>query len=371
MSENSGEVKTPDTQMILHQARAAFLRNLPKGAETFLSAGCAGRWFFDWIEWTYGKTKTHIGVEFYCPKPDDLQDNVTWIANTCSDMSDVDSKSCDIVFSGQNYEHLWPNELIGFMLEAARITREGGLLVIDSPNREITEALNWTHPEHTVEGTPDEVVEAMHYAGFDVTAKKGIWLCRDGEAGRTLTFGASEQFGWSVTERLVAAVERPQDSFIWWVEARRSGRDPDRQKLADLLNGVFQKAWPQRLRRTQSEIGSKCDKDGNPWFQAPAGTTGALMYGPYAPLRPGRYVCTFEVDVANTKNGQSALVCEALSFSRTTKLAQQEVSTNGRRLVKLDFTIDDLLFGVEFRCITNGSADVSCRAYVDLVEYIA
>jgi hypothetical protein len=127
-----------DINLLLHQSRSAYLRGMPPGAKRLLSAGCAGLWYFEWIKQTYGCVPEHLGIEFYTPKPDGLDNNVTWIANTASDMSAVKSRSCDLVFSGQNIEHLWPEEVSGFMLEAARVLALGGHLVIDSPNRRLS-----------------------------------------------------------------------------------------------------------------------------------------------------------------------------------------------------------------------------------------
>ena len=142
-----------NVNLLLHQSRGAFLRAMPPGAQRLLSAGCAGLWYFEWIEQTYGRVPEHLGIEYYSPRPEGLPDNVTWIANTASDMSDVPDASCDLVFSGQNLEHLWPEEVAGFVLEAARVLKPGGHLVMDSPNRHVTRLLNWSHSEHTIELT--------------------------------------------------------------------------------------------------------------------------------------------------------------------------------------------------------------------------
>jgi hypothetical protein len=99
-----------------HHSRRALLRGIPPGAQRFLSAGCAGNCYFEWIEETYGRVPEHLSIEYYMPKPEGLPNNVTWIANTASDMSAVASASCDLVFSGQNLEHLSE-----FLLESARV----------------------------------------------------------------------------------------------------------------------------------------------------------------------------------------------------------------------------------------------------------
>lgn len=163
-----------DVNMLLHRSRGALLRQMPVGAERLLSAGCAGLWYFEWVSQCYGPVQEHWGIEFYTPKPEGLPSNVTWIANTAGNMEAVGDASCDLMFSGQNMEHLWAEEVAGLLVEAARTLKPGGTLVVDSPNRGITEQITWSHPEHTIELTVPEIREMMRLAGFDITKEAGI-----------------------------------------------------------------------------------------------------------------------------------------------------------------------------------------------------
>jgi SAM-dependent methyltransferase len=143
-------------------------------------------------------------------------------------MSGVADGSCDLVFSGQNLEHLWPEEVIGFLLESWRVLRPGGALIVDSPNRDLTRPLNWSHPEHTVEITVAEAQQLTTLAGFDVNNVRGVWLCRDPGSGRLLSFDpVHEDIDWSIPERLIAARDDPENAFIWWLEASRAKRPPN------------------------------------------------------------------------------------------------------------------------------------------------
>lgn len=51
-----------NVNLLLHQSRGAFLRAMPPGAQRLLSAGCAGLWYFEWIEQTYGRVPEHLGI---------------------------------------------------------------------------------------------------------------------------------------------------------------------------------------------------------------------------------------------------------------------------------------------------------------------
>jgi len=120
---------------MLHSQRHARLEQVGFKGGVVLSAGCSGGWDLDWIEQTLGPLKRHIGVEYYSPRPAELPENVEWIKNTVGNMEDVPSDSVDLVFSGQNLEHLWVEEMVGFLCEANRVLRRGGQLVIDSFGR--------------------------------------------------------------------------------------------------------------------------------------------------------------------------------------------------------------------------------------------
>ena len=353
--------------MLLHRGRSALLRAVPKGATVFLSAGCSGGWFFEWIEECYGDVPRHIGLEYYVPRPDALPPNVDWIANTCSDMSGVADESCDLVFSGQNLEHLWPDEAVGFFLEAARVTRPGGLLVMDSPNRAITEALRtWSHPEHTVELTTAEAVEVTALAGFDISAVKGIWLGRDPATGSVLPFQHEEGQALSLEERLVGGVGQPEHAFLWWIEARRAAREPDGPALRGRLDAIFRAAWPERVTRMIVGVGQVEARSDGEWVACPRATPGAVIFGPYMPLRPGRYRCTFHL--AEGGAGARAQCDIALGQLGTVLLSQDVEVGQARDTVSLEFALTALEFGVQFRCISLGGGDFKCRRTVELEE---
>jgi hypothetical protein len=125
-----------DINHLLHDLRSAHLRRMPR-ADVMLSAGCAGAWYFEWIAKQTRHTGRHIGIEFYSPEPPDLPANVEWIANTVGNMSAVADESCDLVFSGENLEHLWPEEVVGFFLESNRVLSPSGWLVVESCARDL------------------------------------------------------------------------------------------------------------------------------------------------------------------------------------------------------------------------------------------
>lgn len=365
-----GAAPAIDVNLMLHQARGAMLRAMPPGARRLLSAGCAGNWYFDWIEQCYGHVPAHLGIEFYTPEPPGLPANVTWIANTAADMAAVADASCDLVFSGQNLEHLWGWEVAGFLTEAARVLRTGGHLAVDSPNRAVTAPLNWSHPEHTVELTVPEIARLLELAGFDVTKRAGLYLCRDPRTGRMLPFDPNvADPDWSLTERLLAARDAPEQSLLWWLEGVRTARPPDRPAIEALLAEAWRTAWPERIQRLVVPAGRRIetrpasdgtasdgtasdgsDADGlaEDWIVMAPGETGMAFFGPYMPLRAGRHRVAFDIVPDPATRGVFA-VCDVCAGPEATVLQACEVTPDMREAV-LGIELDALVFGGQFRC---------------------
>lgn len=370
-SKKPVDAKLPDINYTLHDSRSARLRKLPAFSGTMLSAGCAGSWYFEWIAQRTGHSGRHIGIEFYSPKPDDLPANVEWIANTAGDMNAIADASCDFVFSGQNLEHLWPQDVVGFFLESNRVLKPGGLLAVDSPNRLVTEPLVWSHPEHTVEVTPTEARKLAELSGFEVTALKGMWLCRHPGTGRILPLDpAVADPDFTYVERLLTAENDPDNSFLWWLEARKVSA-PRPEELKAEMSRIFAAAWPERQRRFLSIVGTRVSTEGRDVIQCPAGTSGVMVYGPYMPLESGSYTATFVLRLTGAADDGIVARCDILGHNGREIIARdytgKEIDVESGRMT-LDFTLADLEFGIQARCISRGRADVECELPIAIIR---
>lgn len=353
----------PDISHVLHDSRSAFLRAMPRVSGTIMSAGCAGTWYFDWVASRTTHAGRHIGIEFYSPKPDDLPKNVDWIVNTVGNMEGVKDEECELVFSGENLEHLWPEDVIGFFLESWRVLKPGAVLVVDSPNRLVTEPLIWSHPEHTIEFTPDEARRLAELSGFEVTAMKGIWIARDPDTGRVLPLSPNDSpADWPAVERIAAASSNPNDSLIWWMEARKTGT-PRPDELKSFVDGIFETAWVERSGRFQTIIGTRAA--GNKSVSSAAGAAGVLVYGPYMPLKAGSHSASFSIKAEAVANKNTVVVrCDVLG-NKAQVLAVKELTAddlarqNGE--VRLEFDLPELEFGIQARCISTGIAALECK----------
>jgi Methyltransferase domain len=354
----AGDLEVADVNHLLHHLRGRALSELPRSAEHFVSVGCSGTWYFNWIEQMCGPIRRHTGIEFYSLRPTDLPANVVWIANTAGAMPELGDSVADLLFSGQNIEHLWSEDVAGFLLESHRVLADNGLLVVDSPNRRITAKLGWSQPEHTIEFEASEMIELLELAGFDVQRKFGIWLCEDPASGATLPFETLSANGpWPLSLRVAAAAANIDSSFIWWIEARKRDRPPEIERLRRRVGEIFALAWPERVNRLKTAIGSEITVDGTAWFDS-HGRGGALMFGPYLPLRKGHYSVTFELSLVGPTSpaDRCAAICEVISGDGSQVAARREIrvaalSAQPVLPVTLDFSLGATTFAIQFRVI--------------------
>jgi SAM-dependent methyltransferase len=231
---------------LLHELRTLELDRVPKGARYALSVGASGGWYFDWFEQHVGELDVHVGVEAFEPMPADLPEYVRWNATTADRFDGVADRSIDLIFAGQTSEHLWADELANFLLQSQRVVVPGGLVVLDSPNRLITEHLDWSHGGHTVELSSDEISELLELAGFEVLSIRGVWRCRFEDRVYQLEEGLDDPA--LLVQRIAGGPDHPNDSFVWWVVAQEVG--PARvDELVARTRELFDQHWPTRVSR--------------------------------------------------------------------------------------------------------------------------
>jgi hypothetical protein len=375
------DVPTNDFNVFLHELRTREIRKMPPGANTFLSGGCAGLWYFGWIKQNYpGPVTRHVGLEAYQSRPDNLPPEVDWIPNTLGRMTGVGSAEVDLVFAGQTVEHIWPDDMTGFLTEAHRVLRPGGWIVLDSPNRRLTNALGWVQPEHTVEYTTDEIVELLGVAGFDDIRVRGVWLCYDRAGHCYLPLEPSVAVpGWDYKRRVALSAANPEDCFVWWAEARRGDRQPDRARLLARCQEIYEAVWPGVAARSYHLVGKVKGTGRNRLVHTGPGEAGYAKYGPHVPLPPGRYQATFAVgcpaDVAGVSPEDVVCdldVCSGYGHKRLAhrKVAFGEVASGRLHEIALPFDLRETEFGVESRILTTGRAPLFARFLSDLSEVL-
>ena len=83
-----------------------------------------------------------------------------------------------------------------------------------------------------------------------------------------------------VLSRIQLAARYPEHSFIWWLEAQRSQRIPDRAALHRRYAEIFESAWPERTNRLLSEVGTVMSIDSTTVVTAAVGTVGYMATAP-------------------------------------------------------------------------------------------
>lgn len=339
-----------------------------------LHGGCAGRWYFDWFEERYPtQVERQIGVEAFAPRPEDLPPEIEWLQQSLGDLRGVADGAVDVVFAGQVIEHLWPDEVAGFLLESSRVLRPGGLLAVDSPNRRVTTAIGWEHPEHTVEFRVDEIAELLELAGFDEIRIRGLWLCFDREHNRFLSLeGGPGERAWSPERRAAEAEARPEDSFVWWAEAVRGDREPEPARLRRRVSEIYDDYRRFRFGRLKHTVGSESGVGADRLVAAGAGESGHLVFGPFVPMKAGRWVVRFRAaagPVAGLQDGVLGVVdvvtAPDASFAAAEEVVAATLPPDGvLHEIALPFELEHAELSVEFRLLTTGLVPMAALLHV-------
>lgn len=249
--------------------------------------------------------------------------------------------------------------------------KNNGVIVLDSPNREQASKLSWSHPEHFIEFTPDEISEILVAAGFSAPRVKGIWLCEDPRTARILPLdSAGDDLLW----RCLAAAANPACCFVWWAEATRLETVPDREHLRSLVERIAQGAWYDRVRRFQTLVGEALSDGCGSWFVAPKGVSGPIMYGPYVPLEKGAYSVIFVLRIGITERPEDKVASvDVLAGEESRVLGVKSIKARDvkadrtvRRTIR--FALSDTTFGVQFRVLSSGATDVAALQDVSLTR---
>lgn len=345
-----------DFSEMIHEERSKCLQALPRFFGTVLSAGCAGTWYFKWFETCTGHKGKHIGLELYNSKPTDLPSNVEWIANSVGDMRNVATSSVDLLFSGQNIEHLSQQDLTGFLLESSRVLKKDAMLVIDSPNRAVTQHSGYFHPEHSLELTSDEATALLEAAGFEVLEVRGVWLVIDPVSMRRFDITSCREGELSPELRTFQAVSNPEKSFIWWINARK--KSPADEKLVrDRTSDIFWRNYNGFVgARFGAMIGSKTWNWGSSIVRVKHADNGYALYGPYIPLAAGDYLAVFHIKSDLQLQLFDAEIMLDVSSSRATVMHAKRILvydelnlSQSWRQFSITFSLNAYTTGVEAR----------------------
>jgi len=372
-----------DFNELIHELRGRALEQLPPGARTVLSGGCPDRGYFEWFASRYpSPIERHLGIELFRDPPSDLPAGVEYVRGNLGDLAPISDTSIDLVFAGQVVEHLWADDLSGFLLHCHRVLRTGGRVVIDSPNRLITMATRWHMPEHTLELTPAEARELLALAGFDVETMHGLWLCADPATGEPLGLHPDPGSAtWPTQRRADAALAEPDAAFVWWAVAVKREGAPAADALRRRTRELFATKRPTYFGQLMATVvGIGVVDDGRRLFLVDPPTAGAVLIGPYVAFAPGTWsaVFTFEGygadalrDLAPTTVVATldVVVGEHQHLVARRDVAAAELPRAGEQVrVGLDFELSATAFAGQARVFSTGTAPLAVQHSVELVE---
>ena len=323
--QSSQEQWPSDFNGFLHGLRSHALASERGGASVVLSGGAPDLGYTDWFTQCYPtRPERHILVEKFREPPDQLPDGVEFVRGSLGDLSGIPDGSVDLVFAGQVTEHLWADDLAGFLVASHRTLRPGGRLIIDSPNRDVTLATGWHMPEHTLELTPSEARELLLLAGFDIEAVRGLWLCVDPVTEIPFSIQPSESpVLWPTGERVARAEGDPDHSFVWWATAVRRSRGCDEKAVHDRVREIFSIHRPTLFGRLIHPMhGRQVDHGGRPAVVNDGGEEEYILVGPFIAMPPGPHCAVFtfvfEGFLANRRMSRNAVVATVyIAWART------------------------------------------------------
>jgi hypothetical protein len=180
-----------------------------------------------------------------------------------------------------------------------------------------------------------------------------------------------------ILRRVQLAARHPNDSFVWWLEARRADRAPRADALRRRHAEIFRIAWPERYRRLPAQVGERRDEEGRHVVAAPRDTTGYLLVGPYMPFAAGHYSVTFPLRRGGTSLAGDTVVAvlDALADGAADPcLARREIRADelppGRWTNHtLAFDVSDLRWTGQLRVFSPGVDALSADTAIDVDDH--
>jgi SAM-dependent methyltransferase len=369
-----------DFNDLIHHLRGRELTRLPPGASIVLSGGCPNAAYFEWFAEHYPTPiERHLAIELFRDPPTDLPDNAEYVRGNLGDLGPIPDGSVDLLFAGQVVEHLWGDDLAGFLRHAHRVLKPGGRLALDSPNRLITMATGWHMPEHSLEFTPAEARELLGLAGFDVQEMRGLWLCAEPRTGAPLGLYADPAAStWSIERRCDEAADWPDESFVWWALAVRGDRAPA-ANLAERVAELYATKRPEYFgKHMHTAIGTGIVDDDRSLFVADEGEAGALLVGPYVAFAPGSFAAVFTFEayrvekVAALPPETVVAVLDVVLGEEGTEIGRRELRagelprTGEQVHFAVEFALDETAFAGQTRVISTGAAPLAVARAVDV-----
>jgi glycosyltransferase involved in cell wall biosynthesis/ubiquinone/menaquinone biosynthesis C-methylase UbiE len=343
----------------LHECRSICLKKLPS-ANKILSIGCSGIWYFEWFHKFYPySVEEHTGIDLNS-QPENLPANIVWIQNDGSDLTSLESESFDLVFAGQFIEHIsWESQTV-FLSEVNRVLKPNGLFVLDSPNYEISNRYGWRQPEHIHELTFSQICKLLKLSSFDIQetyglVPKNLFGKPPQLVGKYLENAFQDKF---YQEGIKNAInEEPNDSFIWWITARKNNNIIDKKILTDESQKIYNENQKSKYYVIYHQIGKIIEYNDAYYVNVNSSDApGYALFGSYDFYPKGNYVVEynlslFDFNKKNTISHFNVAIVDVVTDAGEKILVKREIKSSellNNSTIKLQFSLNELS-SLEFR----------------------
>ena len=101
---------------------------------------------------------------------------VSYLYRSMTDLDGIEDATIDLVYSGQSFEHVTPEDGRKVLAETMRVLRPGGHIAIDTPNGALTRLQQdeFIDADHEVEYTLTELLAVIAESGLETTGVYGL-----------------------------------------------------------------------------------------------------------------------------------------------------------------------------------------------------
>jgi len=352
-----------DLNHYLHNCRSLCISKIP-AAKSLLSVGSSGTWYFEWFHKNYPHNiDKHIGIDLN-PEPSDLPENIQWIQQDGSDLSQIPSNSIELVFAGQFIEHMSWEKQFQFLMEVRRVLVSDGLFVLDSPNFINTNRYGWKQPEHICELSFNQISIILKEAGFTISEAYGILpVALLGEPQKKHGNYLDSGFEFNLIDESpnICVTADPENAFIWWIVSKKTLGQIDCPKIYNLLKKFYFANDAENTVTVYHQIGSIIETEGQYFINITSGMCGFALFGPYENYNPGKYSVEYTIILSNKfsiTQFKNAPVCtiDVCKDGGQTILSKKELTFDQLKnsaVQQLEFQLDTLSI-IEFRVFSHG-----------------
>jgi hypothetical protein len=204
-----------------------------------------------------------------------------------------------------------------------------------------------------LELTREDITRFIESAGFEVVSVKGIWACM-GQGG---LYDDATTITPDADRRVESAFDNPDEAFIWWVVAQKK-HPGDALKVQNAVDTVVARKFaPFVAARFRKAIGSVLEIEGTHTILKVDDTEhGCVFFGPFIPLRGGRYTAEFLVKFLKDSGSVSVNVTSNSGQNVLANRVVEATRVGSWCSIELEFTVADFIEGVETPLVVHGTS---------------